>query len=287
MGRCDGRQLRVIPHTAPYISWRSQRTERVSPPRCRAQGMRVGLGPGDRRPTTRMARGRRQYRHPWRWRSRSDGDALLSFDHDHGLRALEIATGDEREAEQPRFGLNQEGTLSSWMSRGVFSPGNQFLAVSSATTASVAELTTGAERFSTPSYATAFTPDGRSLAIATPGKPAMSPLADGSYRTSGPIADGIDLVDLDTGKRKRLAIPKDTVTAMAFTPDGKVVAVAGGWNNPIVRLYRCDDGRQIGSFTCPARVTHAGGLAFSPDGRSLAAGLDDTTVLIWDVGDVR
>ena len=57
--------------------------------------------------------------------------------------------------------------------------------------------------------------------------------------------------------------------------------------NPMIRLYRTDDGREIGRVTCPARVSHAGGLAFSPDGRGLAAGLDDTTVLIWDLTDVR
>ena len=65
------------------------------------------------------------------------------------------------------------------------------------------------------------------------------------------------------------------------------MAVAGGWTNPMVRLYQTDDGREIGQFHCPARITRAGGMAFSPDGRGLAAGLDDTTVLIWDVTDVR
>jgi WD40 repeat protein len=47
------------------------------------------------------------------------------------------------------------------------------------------------------------------------------------------------------------------------------------------------DGQEIGSFKCPARVESAAALAFSPDGRSLAAGLGDTTVVIWDVSDVR
>ena len=74
-----------------------------------------------------------------------DGETLLTFDHDHGLRVLEVETGAEREVEQPRFGLGPAGLVSSWTSRGLFAPGNHYLAVSTATTAFVAELATGAE----------------------------------------------------------------------------------------------------------------------------------------------
>jgi WD40 repeat protein len=63
--------------------------------------------------------------------------------------------------------------------------------------------------------------------------------------------------------------------------------VASGWMNPVVRLYRTNDGHAIETFTCSARVKQPGGLVFSPDGRSLAAGFDDTTVVIWEIKDVR
>ena len=182
-----------------------------------------------------------------------DGEALLAFDRDQVLRVFEIATGRERDAEQPLFSLGDDGGLNSAIARGVFSPGNQFLAVSTDRTAYVAELSTGTERFSAPSVAMAFTPDGRSFAIATPGKPEMTRLADASYRTFGQIVDGIDLVDLATMKRKRIEIGGDSVTALAFSPDGKIVAVAGGWSSPMVRLYRTDDGREIGQFHLPGQ----------------------------------
>jgi RNA polymerase sigma factor (sigma-70 family) len=216
-----------------------------------------------------------------------DGEALLVLDRDQVFRIFEIATGRQRDAEQPQFSLGDDGGLGSGITRGAFSPGNQFLAVSTDRTADVAEVSTGVVRFSTRSVAMAFTPDGRSVAIATPGKPEMTRLADASYRAFGQIFDGIDLVDVATMKRKRIEIRGDSVSAIAFSRDGKVIAVAGGWSNPMVRLYQTNDGRELGSFTCPARITHADAMAFSPDGRGLAAGFDDTNVLIWDVTDVR
>jgi len=216
-----------------------------------------------------------------------DGEALLAYGRDHVLKVLEVETGRERSAVQPRFDLAQEEGLDSSIIRGVFARGNEFLAVSTARTVHVADLATGLERFSAPSYATAFAPDCRSLAVATPGRPEERKLASGSAWTFDWVADGIDLVDLGSGKRKRFEVPRDLVVALAFSRDGKVMAVAGGWRDHVIRLYRTEDGREMGAFTCPAALTHPGGLEFSPDGRRLAAGLDDTTVLIWDMSDVR
>jgi WD40 repeat protein len=48
-----------------------------------------------------------------------------------------------------------------------------------------------------------------------------------------------------------------------------------------VRLIRVADGKVVGRYT-----GHMGGigcLSFSPDGRRLASGGQDTTVLLWEV----
>ena len=212
-----------------------------------------------------------------------DGASLYVFDRDQVLRVFDIATGRERDVEQPMMNLGDEAQLGVAFRGAGFSPGNLFVAASTNQTASVADLATGRERLTTPGSAWGFTPDGQSLAVAIAGSPEISPLADGSYRAFDPMIDAIDLVDLTTFARRRVTTSGDSVAAVAFSPDGKVLAVAGGWANPIIRLYEIGESREIGQFRCPARISHAGGLAFSPDGRSLATGLDDTTVLIWDV----
>lgn len=68
------------------------------------------------------------------------------------------------------------------------------------------------------------------------------------------------------------------ITALAFSPDGRILASgdAGG-----ISFWKVATGEQLRRRSCPdAKVT---ALAFSPDGRLLASGLEDTTGLIWDI----
>jgi RNA polymerase sigma factor (sigma-70 family) len=216
-----------------------------------------------------------------------DGTGLYVFDRDQVLRIFDVATGRERDLDQPLFSLGDDGGSGSSITRAEFSTGSEFLSIGIDRTVIVAERSTGTERFSGPGVTSAFTPDGRGIAVATPGPPEMTRLADGSYRTFSQLVESVDLVNLATATRQRVWTLGDSVAAIAFSADGKLMAVAGGWAKPIIRLYRTDDGRDVGQFHCPARISRAGALAFSPDGRGLAAGLDDTTVIIWDLADVR
>jgi WD40 repeat protein len=109
----------------------------------------------------------------------------------------------------------------------------------------------------------AFSPDGRTLATVY-------------HRTSG---FHISLWETITAKQRlSLRWPQVPVHALAFSPDGRLLAVSAG---KAIRLWDLVTGK-------PGRWLegHQGdviALAFSSDGRALASASKDTTALLWDM----
>jgi RNA polymerase sigma factor (sigma-70 family) len=102
----------------------------------------------------------------------------------------------------------------------------------------------------------AFSPDGRTVAVA--------------------LADRIVLVESASGKeRARL---KATVRLPAFAPDGRTLAAAEG---SAVRLWDVARGEDLGRLTGHQGRVEA--LAFAPAGRALVTGSADSTALVWDM----
>lgn len=102
----------------------------------------------------------------------------------------------------------------------------------------------------------AYSPDGRTIAA-----------ADGN---------AITLWDVETGKQTGSFEAIDA-TAVAFDATGRTLAAAQ--RNGQVRLYDLPGGRVIHAMQTGQPV---GGLAFSPNGLTLACGID-RTVQLWDV----
>jgi WD40 repeat protein len=67
-----------------------------------------------------------------------------------------------------------------------------------------------------------------------------------------------------------------SVTAVAFSPDGRLLASA---DYGTIKLWDPATGRQLRSLR--AHTDRIGGLAFSPDGRLLASASDDRTIKLW------
>jgi WD40 repeat protein len=117
--------------------------------------------------------------------------------------------------------------------------------------------------------AVAFSPDGRLLAAGSGGK--------------------IQLWDCPSEKSTRLIDAyqgAELVTSLAFSPDGRrLVSGVGGleWDpRPgSITIFEPSTGRTV--FTHP--VYGVRGVAYSPDGRQLAAVTSDGSLILWDASD--
>jgi WD40 repeat protein len=117
----------------------------------------------------------------------------------------------------------------------------------------------GGDHFVIP-WAVAFSPDGRTLA-------------------TGDLNGGLKLWDAATGEeRATLATYEEQISALAFAPGGRTLAVAVG---PAVLLWDVGTGKLLAVLEGHERRVKC--LAYSPDGKWLATGGFDKTVRLWDV----
>ena len=249
-----------------------------------------------------------------------DGQRLASSDGPT-LKVWDGSTGKEI--------LSLNGPVG-WISGLAFSPDGKRLASADGVCVKVWDATTSQEpltvkwRPNTGAFGVAFSPDGKRLATAnwdaavrvldatTGGEifslkghtgsvmsVAFSP--DGRRLVSGGDDRTVRLWDLTTGLELRtLKGPTGKVNSVAFSPDGSRVASADGDGSQEAvgeaKVWDAATGREILSLTVPTpdRVhLHLTSVAFSPDGKSLAAGVwggyarptgewVSGEVLIWD-----
>jgi eukaryotic-like serine/threonine-protein kinase len=173
-----------------------------------------------------------------------------------------------------------------------FSPDSQVVAAAGADgTVRLWEATTGRQRQILNGHTdwvscVTFSPDGKTLASAS---------AD---RT-------VKLWDVATGTQRRtLEGHRDVVGCLAFAPDGKTLASANGYwtirvGNPLYQFLRPPSSGLLGYVklwdvakgaelaTLEGNPNEILTLAFSPDGRTLAAGESKDLIRLWDVNGRR
>jgi RNA polymerase sigma factor (sigma-70 family) len=123
-----------------------------------------------------------------------------------------------------------------------------------------------------------FSPDGRMLAATSDG----SRLGATTHVHLWPlIRDESRPAAMRPGPPRLLGeeFPYDRIWVLAFSPDGRMLALAG--TDGTVRVLETASGKERTRFTGHGGDVTA--LSFAADGRRLASGSRDTTILIWDV----
>jgi RNA polymerase sigma factor (sigma-70 family) len=211
----------------------------------------------------------------------SDGKQLAVCDTLGMVRLCDVGAGREvrrfRVTDAPRYD-------DCWGEALVFSPDGNTLAVSAGKYFGLWDATTGKERVpiagkAVGSPVVAFLPDGKRLLFAG---------ADGT----------VWLADAGTGTRVRSfgdVAHTAYLAALAVAPDGKTVATRG--YDQAVRLWDLEAGRELhllnpsrlgfpardGPLFGPTDLSPASSLAFSPDGRFLAAAASSGGARLWEV----
>jgi len=95
----------------------------------------------------------------------------------------------------------------------------------------------------------------------------------------------IRLQDVASGEKLRTLVEVcvGSVSVIAFSPDARLLAISEdtAYKPDVIHLFDVKAGKRIKAIT-----THKGliaSMAFSPDGKRLATGGWDSTVLIWDL----
>jgi WD40 repeat protein len=220
----------------------------------------------------------------------------VAFSPDGKTLAAHLASGNVRlwgveKAQQIAFLQNPNPARGSSFGSAAFPPDGRTLAVAMRTKVLLWDAPSGSAGFSFAQavrtsppdpglHCVAFSPGGQLLAVAEDVRPddKKTGYSDRVVRLYEPASGGLAAsVTIDLFK-----VSPKAINAVAFSPNGRLLAVAASdgvsvWDvftQKRLALFAGHDGQPL----C---------VAFSPDGKTLASGGMDTTILLWDVSKLR
>jgi len=102
---------------------------------------------------------------------------------------------------------------------------------------------------------------------------------DGRYLATGGRVPAVILWDVTSGEVVRTFRLTDNAISMDFSPDGTILATAGG-SKHVVRLWDVESGNLLYSLPHDDQLTS---VAFSPNGKMLAVGCFDSNIYLWNL----
>ena len=190
-----------------------------------------------------------------------DGKTLASASYDKTVRLWNLETG---------YSIRVITGHSAPVWSVAFSPDGRFLAAAGEDPdiklwdVKTGQLKRSIERRSGDVYAMAYSPDGKSVAYTSN--------ADNVIKIAN-VESGQEVGSLSFGNED------DRSRSVAFSPDGKFVAVASP--DKTVRLWTVATQKEFKSLI--GHTEEVDSVAFSPDGKMLASGSADATIKLWDV----
>src|SRR5262249_2581129 len=192
-----------------------------------------------------------------------DGRRLVFSDGDQKLAVLDTrtgkATGTVELASRPvAASLTANGRVIAGVTRGGAAR-TYGLAASGAVESLWTKRVARADR-----VAAGFSPDGRLFAVSSAGR--------------------VVILESVTGRQMHALERKfgeGDVRALAFSTDGRQIAIGSYGPEPVVRVWDVATGAERASFT--GHLGEVNAVAFSSDGRMLASAGSDSSVLLWKV----